>query len=331
MIVRCITKGKRPLFMKNPINYRSLIKQVYRYTRPRNYRHSEKLWPYIGIKRDADGCFCEPRYLGKAIPVLSLDDVAAVRADDLVIVASGPSINQLDLTALLQADWMAVNGSPSVLERYPNKPLQYYAVIDQGFVQDRIHTIAQVLANPQVVFFTNLFCLRKIYELIGYKSVVAKVVIFEDRQKAVYLPKVEFAEMAQLAQDSAAKLLWHKEHNVGFTRDMYRGYVSGGTVVYFALQIAAALGYKRVFLAGVDMKNFDAPRFYENEHNRLETRLHHEFDHTIRPSFALAAEVFRELGIEGYNLCLDSGLDDAIFPRIDLTQFMSLQDAKESK
>lgn len=317
--------------MKNPINYRSLIKQVYRYTRPRNYRHSEKLWPYIGIKRDADGCFCEPRYLGKAIPVLSLDDVAAVRADDLVIVASGPSINQLDLTALLQADWMAVNGSPSVLERYPNKPLQYYAVIDQGFVQDRIHTIAQVLANPQVVFFTNLFCLRKIYELIGYKSVVAKVVIFEDRQKAVYLPKVEFAEMAQLAQDSAAKLLWHKEHNVGFTRDMYRGYVSGGTVVYFALQIAAALGYKRVFLAGVDMKNFDAPRFYENEHNRLETRLHHEFDHTIRPSFALAAEVFRELGIEGYNLCLDSGLDDAIFPRIDLTQFMSLQDAKESK
>lgn len=182
--------------MKNPINYRSLIKQVYRYTRPRNYRHSEKLWPYIGIKRDADGCFCEPRYLGKAIPVLSLDDVAAVRADDLVIVASGPSINQLDLTALLQADWMAVNGSPSVLERYPNKPLQYYAVIDQGFVQDRIHTIAQVLANPQVVFFTNLFCLRKIYELIGYKSVVAKVVIFEDRQKAVYLPKVEFAEMA---------------------------------------------------------------------------------------------------------------------------------------
>ena len=331
MIVRCITKGKRPLFMKNPINYRSLIKQVYRYTRPRNYRHSEKLWPYIGIKRDADGCFCEPRYLGKAIPVLSLDDVAAVRADDLVIVASGPSINQLDLTALLQADWMAVNGSPSVLERYPNKPLQYYAVIDQGFVQDRIHTIAQVLANPQVVFFTNLFCLRKIYELIGYKSVVAKVVIFEDRQKAVYLPKVEFAEMAQLAQDSAAKLLWRKEHNVGFTRDMYRGYVSGGTVVYFALQIAAALGYKRVFLAGVDMKNFDAPRFYENEHNRLETRLHHEFDHTIRPSFALAAEVFRELGIEGYNLCLDSGLDDAIFPRIDLTQFMLLQDAKESK
>ena len=78
--------------MKNPINYRSLIKQVYRYTRSRSYRHSEKLWPYIGITRDVDGCVCESRYLGKVIPVLTLSDVAKVRADDLVIVASGPSM-----------------------------------------------------------------------------------------------------------------------------------------------------------------------------------------------------------------------------------------------
>ena len=317
--------------MKNPINYRSLIKQVYRYTRSRSYRHSEKLWPYIGITRDDDGCVRESRYLGKVIPVLTLSDVAKVRADDLVIVASGPSMGQLDLNPLLQADWMAVNGSPSVLERYPDKGLQYYAVIDQGFVQDRIHTIAEILSNPHVTFFTNLFCLRKIYELIGCKNVLAHVVLFEDRQKAVYLPKVEFSEMAQLAQDSAAKLLWRAEHNVGFTRDMYRGYVSGGTVVYFALQIAAALGYKRVFLAGVDMKNFEAPRFYENEQNRLATRLHLEFEQTIYPSFALAAEVYRELGIQAYNLCLDSGLDDAIFPRIDLAQFMSLQSDTELK
>lgn len=315
--------------MKNPINYRSLIKQVYRYTRPRSYRHSEKIWPYIGIRRDADGCLCEPRYLGKPIPVLGLDDVAAVRADDLVIVASGPSIKDVDLSLLLQADWMAVNGSVNLLADYPHKALEFYAVIDQGFVQDRIHIIAEVLAQPQVIFFTNLFCLRKIYELIGQKNVLARVVIFEDRQKAVYLPKVDFAGMAAVAEDSAAKLVWRKEHNVGFTMDMYRGYVSGGTVVYFALQIAAALGYKRVFLAGVDMKNFDAPRFYENEHNRLETRLHQEFEQTIYPSFALAAEIFQDLGIQGYNLCLDSGLDDSIFPRINLAEFMATQDSTE--
>ncbi len=317
--------------MKNPIKYRSLIKQIYRYTRPRSFRHSEKIWPYIRIKRDGERRLCRPCYLGRSIPVLHLDEVADIKSDDLVIIASGPSVNHIDLNPLLQADWMAVNGATHVLEKYPNKELQFYSVIDQGFVQDRIQIIEQVLSNPQVIFFTNLFCLNKIYELIGFHQVMARVVIFEDRQEAVYLPKVEFSEMAQLAQDSAAKLLWRAEHNVGFTRDIYRGYVSGGTVVYFALQIAAALGYKRVFLAGVDMKNFEAPRFYENEQNRLATRLHLEFEQTIYPSFALAAEVYRELGIQAYNLCLDSGLDDAIFPRIDLAQFMSLQNGTESK
>ena len=318
------------LLMKNPFNYRSLIKQIYRYTRSRSFRHSEKIWPYVSIRRDANGCLCEPKYLGKPISVLSLDEVSALKSDDLVIIASGPSVKQIDLNPLLQADWLAVNGSTHILKQYPNKSLQYYAVIDQGFVQDRIEIIAEVLSNPTVIFFTNLFCLHKIYELIGFKSVLAKVVVFEDRQEAVYLPKITFSELEVVAQSSAAKLSWCKEHNVGFTRDMYRGYISGGTVVYFALQIAAALDYKRVFLAGVDMKNFDAPRFYENENNRLETRLHQEFAQTIYPSFSLAAEVFHEKGMEGYNLCLDSGLDDTIFPRIDLAEFMSASVAKET-
>ena len=273
---------------------------------------------------------CEPKYLGKPISVLSLDEISALKSDDLVIIASGPSVKQVDLNPLLQADWMTVNGSTHILKQYTNKSLQYYAVIDQGFVQDRIEIIAEVLSNPAVIFFTNLFCLRKIYELIGYKKVLAKVVIFEDRQKAVYKPRVSFEELAHIAQNDEAKLLWRSDHNVGFTRDMYRGYISGGTVVYFTLQIAAALGYKRVFLAGVDMKNFDAPRFYENEHNRLETRLHQEFAQTIYPSFSLAAEVFNEKGMKGYNLCLDSGLGDAIFPRIDLAEFMSASVAKET-
>lgn len=51
-----------------------------------------------------------------------------------------------------------------------------------------VEIIAEVLSNPAAIF-TTLFCLRKIYELIGYKKVLAKVVIFEDRQKAVYKPR----------------------------------------------------------------------------------------------------------------------------------------------
>ena len=103
--------------MKNPIKYRSLIKQIYRYTRPRSFRHSEKIWPYIRIKRDGERRLCRPCYLGRSIPVLHLDEVADIKSDDLVIIASGPSVNHIDLNPLLQADWMAVNGATHVLEK----------------------------------------------------------------------------------------------------------------------------------------------------------------------------------------------------------------------
>ena len=113
-----ITKRKQSVLMKNPINYRSLIKQIYRYTRPRSFRHCEKIWPYISIRRDKDGCLCEPKYLGKPISVLSLDEISALKSDDLVIIASGPSVKKIDLNPLIQADWMAVNGSTHILKQY---------------------------------------------------------------------------------------------------------------------------------------------------------------------------------------------------------------------
>lgn len=33
----------------------SLFKQIYRYTRPRAYRHNENLWPWVKIRRAASG------------------------------------------------------------------------------------------------------------------------------------------------------------------------------------------------------------------------------------------------------------------------------------
>lgn len=313
--------------MKGLINYRSLIKQVYRYSRNRSYRHSEKIWPYVQIQRQADGCMGNLRYLGKAIPVLTVAELSQRRKDDLVIIASGPSIQKVDLGLLKNADWMAVNGAVNILDRYPAQALNYYVVIDQGFAQDQIGIIASVVSNPNVTFVTNLFCLNKVYELLGRAAVKAKLVLFEDRQKPVYLPRVDFDTMGQRGQNEAEKLVWQADKQVGFSLDLYRGYVSGGTVVYLSLQLAAAMGYKRVYLAGVDMTRFNEPRFYENQQNRLGTRLDVEFEKTIYPSFYLAAQIFQQLGMQGYNLCLDSGLDDAIFPRIDLAQHLGLQDA----
>lgn len=40
----------------------SLFKQIYRYTRPRAYRHNENLWPFTRITRAPSGEISALRY-----------------------------------------------------------------------------------------------------------------------------------------------------------------------------------------------------------------------------------------------------------------------------
>ncbi|AUZ06094.1 MULTISPECIES: hypothetical protein [Vitreoscilla] len=301
--------------MNHASPFRSLIKQVYRYSRARTYRHSEKIWPYVKIKRHENGSLQEVSIHGKPLPIAHIDRFKNPVCKDLLILASGPSINQTNLSELNEVHWCAVNGAVNALPRYADKSLNYYVVVDQGFVLNRIEMVAEVLKNPDVVVFTNVFCMHLIVGLLALENIKAQLVLLEDRQLPVYGCKMSAAQMRLQSQQVDAALHWHETLDVGFSLDLKRGYISGGTVVYIALQIACYLGYQKVYLAGVDMKNFQQPRFYETAATRLDTKLDLEFETFVYPSFALAADIYRQNNIEGYNLCLDSGLDDAIFPR----------------
>lgn len=310
--------------MNQAFPFRSLIKQVYRYSRARTYRHSEKIWPYVKIKRHDNGSFKEVSINGKHLPIAHIDRFKNPMCKELLILASGPSINHTNLSELGEMHWCAVNGAVNVLPRYADKPLHYYVVVDQGFVTDRIEMIAEVLTNPDVVVFTNVFCMHLIVDLLAFESIKAQLVLLDDRQLPVYGCKMTAEQMRLQSKQADTALNWHEKLDVGFSLDLKRGYISGGTVVYIALQIACYLGYQKVYLAGVDMKNFQQPRFYETAATRLETKLDLEFETFVYPSFVLAADIYRQNNIEGYNLCLDSGLDDAIFPRTACHRIPSL-------
>ena len=46
----------------------SLYKQIYRYTRPRAFRHNENLWPYTKITRAESGEIRTLQYKGQHPP-----------------------------------------------------------------------------------------------------------------------------------------------------------------------------------------------------------------------------------------------------------------------
>jgi len=71
-----------------------------------------------------------------------------------------------------------------------------------------------------------------------------------------------------------------------------------------------------VIIAGLDMNNFQQPRFYENENDKSPSGLEQQFSCLIEPAFRLASHVLKNRSIKILNLSLNSALDSGIFEKV---------------
>ena len=77
----------------------------------------------------------------------------------------------------------------------------------------------------------------------------------------------------------------------GFSTHMYDTVFDYYTVAYTALQIMSGLNYQHIYIAGVDMNNFDLPRFYETLDVKQPTLLN-QHTQSIIAAFETAAYFF---------------------------------------
>ncbi|MDX6836680.1 hypothetical protein SJ203_13745, partial [Klebsiella pneumoniae] len=80
----------------------SLFKQIYRYTRPRAYRHNENLWPFTRIARAPSGEISALRYKGKTVPLVSLSALKNSMQGEVLLTATGPSTGTVAKLAMRQ-------------------------------------------------------------------------------------------------------------------------------------------------------------------------------------------------------------------------------------
>lgn len=94
----------------------------------------------------------------------------------------------------------------------------------------------------------------------------------------------------------------------GFSFDLAKGIYSGYTVSYFALQVAAYMGFRQIFYLGLDLKNQgDKTHFFGHD---FHSRLHDQAEYPrMRKAFAQAVAPLAKLGIEVYNCSPDSTLE----------------------
>lgn len=291
----------------------TFFKQIYRYTRPRRYRHNENLWPYVRITRANEGHIESLRFRGHPVPIVNLSSLKDKYSGDLLVVASGPSVNEIDFTPLKKLPAMGVNGSWYLRDK---TSFNLFMIVDMTFIDQRPNMVNEVISDQNIMFFTTVNCLVKIIKQFGLSALRCQIAIIEDACYKIFKPQILPDEIHQHYQHEKDISFSEADKNIAFSHDIRKGVFDAATVAYWALQVIHFMGFNRLMIAGLDMNNFQRPRFYENEHDISPSFLEDKFTGLIEPAFSHASKAFKEKNIEVLNLSLQSRLDSSVFKKV---------------
>ncbi len=268
-------------------------------------KHNMNFWPHIKISRNADGKIDTIFFKKRQIDIA---DFEFSSGKPLIIIASGPSVADInvDFFDSEKFDILGVNGSYKLRSHVSFK---YHMIIDITFVINRIDIVFDILNDNSLTLLTTMDCLNEILTKHYSFVIKCKILIIEHIEQPVYKKKIELFDI----KDDELII----RENAAFSLNLNKGFFDGSTVAYAALQMAFFLNYKKIYLSGLDMNNFDKPRFYENPEDILNTELDKNFENIIVPCFELSYELAKRHGVIIYNLSRYSAITS--FEKIDYT------------
>ena len=161
--------------------------------------------------------------------------------DDVVIVCNGPSLSDIDFSRFSNVDFITMNRSYLSFEDFKIKP-RYHVCINKNVLKQ----FSKDLSEVEPFKFYNFEC-NRYFKTLDIKN--------------------NFWIMPSYS-------LFDK-----FSTEINKPMTSGGTVTFIALQIAAHLKYKRIFIIGMD-HNFDST----SKPNLTEKRIGKDNNH-FRPDY----------------------------------------------
>jgi KDO transferase-3 len=304
-------------------------RKVHKWRIPEELRHMRTAHPGFALAPESDGGYrilWRRRMVGRTRP---LTELSTPKAAACFLVGSGPSINELAFQRLVGQDCIGVNGS--ILKSMESGiAFRSFVALDRNFFTDRFELVQQTLESGAECLFSfrglSVICERA-PELLRD----SRVFLMDEINGRYSIPKPSPAEFDAWAE-ADPDLLLHptrrpSEGRVGYSLDPRKGVFTGQTIVYSALQLATWLGYRRVFLLGLDLGGTgpDA-RFYETGAKAASMRLDRDYEPYILPAFEVARSVARSLGARVYNLSPKSRLPERVIPRLTLEQALKQVD-----
>jgi Kdo-III transferase WaaZ len=292
----------------------TLAKQIYRYTHPRSMRHNENLWPFVKIKRDEYDAISSLTYKSVNIPLANLSLLKNQYSGEVLLLATGPSIKDIDFSSFPSYPTVGVNGA-----WYLDKILSFgiYIIVDMTFIDKKPDILKEIISRPNLILFTTVHGVVKLVQMFSAQHILCDVCVIEDKCYQTYKPRVKNNDINKLYSKRNNVSFFNDNKKIAFNHDIRSGVFDAGTVVYWSLQILAYLGFNKIYIAGLDMSNFSTPRFYETSDNMLPSFLEDKVNDLIIPAFHLASIELKKRNIEVVNLSPNSAIPDYIFKKMD--------------
>ncbi|MCK4608063.1 MAG: hypothetical protein KAT71_01165 [Gammaproteobacteria bacterium] len=295
---------------------RSLIKRFYQWKLPANMQHMALYYPEFRLKENR-----EIIWHGKNVASLRpIEELKQLQKDSCYIIATGPSINSIDLNRIPgDALLWGVNGAIALAAKYKLK-FDCYTVVDADFIRKRFAMVREIILSGAHCLFSpyniRLVCERDVTLLSK-----GKIYMLPDLNERYNQPILNLEDFDQwAAQDNdliLPKHLTHQGDRVGFSKNIAQGIFSGGTVVYGAIQAAYYVGCKEVNILGMDLGSTSTqPRFYDEGKNVCHSSLDKYYETIIEPSFKVLADLCQHEDFKVYNLSPQSRLPDNIIPKV---------------
>ncbi|MFW6157940.1 MAG: hypothetical protein ACOC8E_01120 [Planctomycetota bacterium] len=267
----------------------------------------------------ADGTAYQIRYgdrlLGTTVPIDSLRDTCR---GPCFLVGTGPSIQEIDFSRLTPWPCVGVNGSILKFDEHGFDP-DFYTITTLDFFHNRGELLESVVRSGTTCFFPfwglGLLAEQAPETLSDARLVLADSINRRYGQRS--LGEDEFRRTWQEEPDFALHPTVSRGDKVGFSRDLVKGYFHGENILYTALQVAYYLGFRQMFILGMDL-NYSGPkpRFYETTKDSRPTWIDDSFERSIVPCFEVVRGLMDEGELAVYNLSLGSRLSGHLIPKM---------------
>ncbi|MCA1440207.1 glycosyl transferase [Ensifer sp. IC4062] len=294
---------------------RSCIKIAVRLLLGRSRAHVQDWFPGLKLERataDRNGMI---QYRGMAVGHLTSPSRALkARPSRVLIVGSGPSIRQCDLTRADESSCLLLNGALHLFPGVIPKPLAV-AIEDERFIWRHFDIVKRITAG--CVCLLSVSVIRAICELDSTWLRDKPIVLIDNLRKPYGLVRRDTVELRKLSYVRLSE-----DGDIGFSEDPSAGIFQAGSVAVSAAQFAVSWGPSSIGLLGIDLSNANEPRYYETTdkaYSGIVAAQRRIVDHLV-----MARSIAAESGIEIVNYSPVSALAgmgfgyDATFAKTDV-------------